>query len=410
MQSLEGYRLLDFGTALAGPQVGQLLADLGMEVIKIETRVKPDGLRLGRPIVGDDIAGGDDGKWLDMQPMFHVTNRNKLSFTINLKQPGAMDVFKRLVKISDVVLDNSSPGVMARLGLDQAELQKIKSDIISITLTGCGEFGPMRDTLVYAPLIIALGGLESLLGYYGDKIPMNLAPGYGDTNASMHGAFAVLAALWHREQTGEGQHVSLAESYAVTNLLGEAIMDYKMNGRVQGLQGNRHPTLCPHGNYPCQGDDKWVSIAVDTEEEWKNLCTGLGAPEWIADKRFADKNARRQHWEELDKLIAAKTAQHGAYDITDILQKVNVAATPVMNCEDQFSDPHFREREVNVEIQHPIIGTEYVYNNPMRLADMPPTIRRPAPSIGENNDYVLKDLLGYSQQEVAAMVERKIIF
>jgi len=298
MQSLEGYRLLDFGTALAGPQVGQLLADLGMEVIKIETRVKPDGLRLGRPIVGDDIAGGDNGKWLDMQPMFHVTNRNKLSFTINLKQPGAMDVFKRLVKISDVVLDNSSPGVMARLGLDQAELQKIKSDIISITLTGCGEFGPMRDTLVYAPLIIALGGLESLLGYYGDNIPMNLAPGYGDTNASMHGAFAVLAALWHREQTGEGQHVSLAESYAVTNLLGEAIMDYKMNGRVQGLQGNRHPTLCPHGNYPCQGDDKWVSIAVDTEEDWKNLCAGLGAPEWISDKRFAGKAARREHWEE----------------------------------------------------------------------------------------------------------------
>ena len=277
MQSLEGYRLLDFGTALAGPQVGQLLADLGMEVIKIETRIKPDGLRLGRPIVGDDIAGGDDGKWLDMQPMFHVTNRNKLSFTINLKQPGAMDVFTKLVKISDVVLDNSSPGVMGRLGLGQADLEKIRKDIISVSLSGCGEIGPLKDTLVYAPLIIALGGLEGLLGYYGDTLPMNLAPGYGDTNASMHGAFAVLAALWHREKTGEGQHVTLAESYAVTNLIGEAIMDYNMNGRIQGLQGNRHPVLCPHGNYPCQGDDKWVAIAVDTEEEWKNLCKGLGA-------------------------------------------------------------------------------------------------------------------------------------
>jgi benzylsuccinate CoA-transferase BbsF subunit len=224
-----------------------------------------------------------------MQPMFHVTNRNKLSFTINLKQPGAMDVFTKLVKISDVVLDNSSPGVMGRLGLDQASLEKIKKDIISVSLSGCGEIGPLKDTLVYAPLIIALGGLEGLLGYYGDTLPMNLAPGYGDTNASMHGAFAVLAALWHREKTGEGQHVTLAESYAVTNLIGEAIMDYNMNGRIQGLQGNRHPVLCPHGNYPCQGDDKWVTIAVDTEEEWKNLCKGLGAPEWLADKRFADK-------------------------------------------------------------------------------------------------------------------------
>ena len=400
---------MDFGTALAGPQVGQLLADLGMEVIKIETRIKPDGLRLGRPIVGDDIAGGDDGKWLDMQPMFHVTNRNKLSFTINLKQPGAMDVFTKLVKISDVVLDNSSPGVMGRLGLDQASLEKIKKDIISVSLSGCGEIGPLKDTLVYAPLIIALGGLEGLLGYYGDTLPMNLAPGYGDTNASMHGAFAVLAALWHREKTGEGQHVTLAESYAVTNLIGEAIMDYNMNGRIQGLQGNRHPVLCPHGNYPCQGDDKWVSIAVDTETEWQNLCKGLGAPEWLADKRFADKASRRQHWEELDKLIAAKTMKYGMYDISEILQKVNVAATPVMNCEDQFSDPHFREREVNVEIQHPIIGTEYVYNNPMRLSDMPPTIRRPAPSIGEYNDYVLKDLLGYSTEQVADLVAQKII-
>jgi benzylsuccinate CoA-transferase BbsF subunit len=307
------------------------------------------------------------------------------------------------------VLDNSSPGVMGRLGLDQASLEKIKKDIISVSLSGCGEIGPLKDTLVYAPLIIALGGLEGLLGYYGDTLPMNLAPGYGDTNASMHGAFAVLAALWHREKTGEGQHVTLAESYAVTNLIGEAIMDYNMNGRIQGLQGNRHPVLCPHGNYPCQGDDKWVSIAVDTETEWQNLCKGLGAPEWLADKRFADKASRRQHWEELDKLIAAKTMKYGMYDISEILQKVNVAATPVMNCEDQFSDPHFREREVNVEIQHPIIGTEYVYNNPMRLSDMPPTIRRPAPSIGEHNDYVLKDLLGYSTEQVADLVAQKII-
>jgi benzylsuccinate CoA-transferase BbsF subunit len=204
MQSLEGYRLLDFGTAVAGPQTGQLLADMGMEVIKIETRTKLDGLRLGRPTVGPEIAGTDESKWLDMQPVFHVLNRNKLSFTINLKQLGAMDVFARLIKISDVVSDNSSPGVMERLGLDQASLEKIKPDIITITLTGCGESGPMRDTLVYAPLIIALGGLESTLGYADDKSPMNLVPGYGDTNASIHAAFAVLAALWHREETGEG--------------------------------------------------------------------------------------------------------------------------------------------------------------------------------------------------------------
>ncbi len=264
MQSLEGYRLLDFGTALAGPQVGQLLADLGMEVIKIETRIKPDGLRLGRPIVGDDIAGGDDGKWLDMQPMFHVTNRNKLSFTINLKQPGAMDVFTTTGENQRCGFGQFQSGRDGTVGFGPGRPGKNQKDIIRYLCPAAVKSGRCKDTLVYAPLIIALGGLEGLLGYYGDNLPMNLAPGYGDTNASMHGAFAVLAALWHREKTGEGQHVTLAESYAVTNLIGEAIMDYNMNGRIQGLQGNRHPVLCPHGNYPCQGDDKWVAIAVDT--------------------------------------------------------------------------------------------------------------------------------------------------
>ena len=410
MQSLEGYRLLDFGTAQAGPQVAQLLADMGMEVIKIETRIKPDGVRLGHPMTGIDTGNVDESKWLDMQPVFHIMNRNKLSFTINLKHPRATEVFKRLIKISDVVLDNFSPGVMARLGLDQPNLEQINKGIISMSLSGCGESGPLKDTLVYAPLIISLGGMESMLGYYGDKQPMNLVPGYGDTNASIHGAFAILAALWHREETGEGQHISLAEAYAVTNLLGEAIMDYMMNGNVPGLQGNRHPVLCPHGNYPCRGKDKWVAIAVDTEEEWQNLCTALGAPEWLTDERFNGKGHRRQQREELDKLIAAKTVNYDAYDITGILQKMNVAATPVMNCEDQYNDPHFRFKKTFVEINHPLVGKELIYGNPMRLSEMPPEIKRIAPDLGEHNDYVLQKLLGYSEQEAAELVQEQVIY
>jgi benzylsuccinate CoA-transferase BbsF subunit len=216
--------------------------------------------------------------------------------------------------------------------------------------------------------------------------------------------------LWHREETGEGQHISLAESYAITNLLGEAVMDYNMNGRVPGLQGNRHPVLCPHGNYPCQGRDKWVAIAVETEEEWQNLCTGLGATEWLTDERFANKTNRRQHREELDKLIAAKTVNYGAYDITGILQKVNVAATPVMNCEDQYNDPHFRFKKTFIEMNHPLVGKEIVYGNPMRLSEMPPEIKRIAPGLGEHNDYVLRELLGYSEQEAAELVKEQVIY
>jgi benzylsuccinate CoA-transferase BbsF subunit len=410
MQSLEGYRLLDFGTAQAGPQTAQLLADMGMEVIKIETRVKPDGVRLGMPMVGHAVAGLDESKWLDMQPVFHMLNRNKLSLSINLKQPQAKDIFKRLIKVTDIVLDNFSPGVMPRLGLDQASLEKIKPDIISMSLSGCGETGPWKDTLVYAPLITALGGMTSMLGYYGDSSPMNLISGYGDTNASIHGAYALLAALWHREMTGEGQHITLAESYTATSLLGEAIMDLTMNDRVQGLQGNRHPTMCPHGNYPCEGRDKWIAIAVDTEAEWRNFCAAMGTPEWLADPRFADKASRLQHRDELDKLIGALTIKHKVYDLTAILQKAGIAGTPVMNCEDQINDPHFQAKQTFIEMNHPLVGKELIYGNPMRLSDMPPEIRRNAPGLGENNDYILGELLGYSKQEIAEFTEQKVLY
>lgn len=407
---LEGYRLLDFGTAWAGPQVGQLLVDMGMETIKVETRAKLDGLRMGRPVVSEDIVGGDEGKWPDVQPTFHGINRNKLSFTINLKQPGAKDVIYKLVSISDVVLDNSSPGAMARLGLDHNSLEKIKPDIISISLTACGESGPMRDTLVYAPSIIALSGLQSLIGYYGDETPMQVMSAFGDANAGIHGAFAVLAALWHRERTGEGQHIELAESYAVTSMLGEAIMEYCMNGRIPDLQENYHPTLCPHGIYPCKGDDKWVSIAVDTDEEWKHFCKALRASYWISDKKFAQKHDRLNNHIALDMLISEKTIQYTPHEIVEILQKAGIAATQVMNIEDQYCDPHYRERGTYVEIEHPLVGVEVLYSNPLRFGDKLPSIRRHAPSLGEHNDYVLKQLLEFSDKKVAQLINQQVIY
>jgi crotonobetainyl-CoA:carnitine CoA-transferase CaiB-like acyl-CoA transferase len=407
---LEGYRVLDFGTAWAGPQCGHLLADMGAEVIKIETRGRLDGLRMGRPVVGDDIAGGDEGKWPDMQPAFHGLNRNKLSFTIDLKQPKARDIINRLVKVSDVVLDNSSPGAMTRLGLDHKSLEAINPGIISISLTACGEYGPLRDTLVYAPSIISVGGLQSLIGYYGEGNPMQVMAAYGDTNASIHGFLAVLVALWHRERTGEGQHIELSETEAVTSLLGEGIMEYFMNGRIPKAPGNRHPGMCPHGIYPCQGKDRWIAIAIDTEEEWQNFCQAIGEPHWIKDEKFADKHSRLENQEELNRLIADKTTQYTPYQLMEELQNVKVAATPVMNIEDQYVDPHYRERQIFVEIENPLLGTETLYGVPLRLSKTPGDIYRPAPSLGEHNDYVLSELLGMSPEEIADLTAQKILY
>ncbi len=290
--SLEGIRVLDFGTAWAGPMMGHFLADMGAEVIKVESRTAIDGARLGRPIVGDDIAGGDRGKWVDVQPQFHGVNRNKYGITVNLKQPEGMVLIKELVKKSDVVLDNSSPGVMKRLGLDYESLKKIKPDIITISLSGLGAYGPYSNAVVYANIITALSGLVSQIGYYGEPVLGAQTALYGDANASVHGAFAVLAALYYRKRTGEGQHIDLAEVEVGTSVLGEAILDYTMNRRVAKPQGNNHPSMAPHNNYRCKGDDKWISIAIKTEEEWANFCQAIGNPDWARENRFADAFSR----------------------------------------------------------------------------------------------------------------------
>lgn len=407
---LEGYRIIDFGTAMAGPMVAQLLADMGAEVIKVESKGRLDGIRLGRPIVGDEIAGNDEGKWPDMQPTFHGVNRNKLGITIDIKQQKGLSLIKDLIRISDVVSDNFSPGVMARAGLDYEALKKIKPDIIAISLSGCGQYGPLRDVVVYAASTTALGGLNSLLGYHNEPILGMTSLAFGDTNASIHAALAILAALFHRDRTGEGQYIDLSEMEAATAILGEAIMDYAMNGRVATPQGNRHKFVAPHNNYRCKGEDKWVSIAITNEDEWQHFCEAIGNPPWTKEERFADNFSRWNNQEELDRFVTDWTIHSTPYEVTHILQKVGVAAVPVMNVEDQYSDPHFRECHTHVEVQHPLVGLEVLYGIPWRLSETPGEIRRPAPSLGEHNNYVFGELLGLSAKEILQLTEEKVIY
>ena len=410
MLALEGCRIIDFGTAWAGPMSTQLLADMGAEVIKVETRTRLDGLRMGRPIVGDDIAGGDEGKWPDLQPGFHALNRNKLGITVNMKESKGLSLVKELAKISDVVADNFSPGVMARNGLDYESLKIIKPDIITLSLSGLGQYGPMSDATVYAGSIISLAGISSLIGYYGERPLGMTAMAYGDSNASLHAAFAVLAALHYREMTGKGQHIDLSEAEAAAGLLGEAIVDYNMNKRVWGPQGNRHPYMAPHNNYRCKGEDKWVSIAVKTDEEWEHFCEATGNPHWAGEEKFSDGLGRWNNQEELDKLITGWTVNYTPYEVMDILQKVGVAAVPVMNVEDQYFDPHFQERQTYIEAKHPLVGVEPLYGIPWRLSDTPGEIKRVAPSLGEHNDYVFGELLGLSGEEITRLTEEKVLY
>ena len=408
---LASFRVVDLGSAWAGPMAAQLLGDMGAEVIKVESRVRLDGLRLGRPMIGEDIAGGDRGLWPELQPLFHSLNRNKLSVTLNLKTADGLRLALDLIARSDVVLNNYSPGVLKRLGLDYPELRRVRPDIVLVSMPSVGETGPLRDILAYAPIIQALSGLMSMVGYQEDEpLVGELQSPWSDSVSSVQAALAVVAALWHRSRTGEGQSIEVAQLEATTSMLGEALLDYQMTGSVAQPKGNYDSEFAPHNNYPCDGDDKWVAIAVRTEEEWRGFCQALGSPDWAIDGRFKDRYSRLQHHADLDRHVGEWTRGRSPVEITEILQGYGVAAMPVMNIEDQFMDPHLRERQAFAEVEHPHLGAEWLYGMPWLLSDTPGSIRTAAPLVGQHNEYVLGHLLGLPAEEMERLQAEQVIY
>jgi benzylsuccinate CoA-transferase BbsF subunit len=232
---------------------------------------------------------------------------------------------------------------------------------------------------------------------------------YLDVTSSIHGAFAVLSALYYRESTGKGQYIDMAQIEVGASVIGEAFMEYFMAGRVLGTMGNRSPTMAPHNNYPCLGEDRWVSIAVDTEEEWRSFCTAIGNPPWVKEKRFSDKFNRQRNLEELDRLVSAWTINLSNYEVMDILQKAGVAATPCLDLMERFSDPHYAERGTHLQVEHPATGIDIIAGIPFKLSGTPGEVRRPAPMLGQHNDYVFRELLGRTESELAQLVEEKVI-
>ena len=423
VHALSRYRVVDLGTVLAGPLVGQLMADMGAQVIKVETRNRLDGTRRGRPIVGEDVAGGDRGQWPELQPLFHCLNRNKMGITVDLREPRGLGLVKDLVAVSDVVISNNSPGVMDRLGLGYDVLHQIRPDLIMVSMPGAGETGPLRDVLAYASITSALSGMMGLIGYPpgtdgngGDLAGQTQGP-WCDVIASLTTLIAVLAALRHRRFTGEGQYVEVAHLEASVALLGEAVMEHSMGASEVGFRGTAHPIMAPHGNYPCLpvlstaegGEDRWVSITVGDQAEWEAFSDAAGHPGWKDDPRFADPHSRMAHRAELDREVAAWTMGHTREEVVEALQGAGVAAVPVMNIEDQFIDPHNRERGVFVESEHPKVGAEWLPGIPWALSDTPGEVRRHAPLLGEHNGYVVGELLGVGAEELGRLEESGVL-
>ncbi len=404
VKPLAGVRVVDFTNAVAGPIASFILADLGAEVIKVEA---PNG----RPRQAAGTAplreGGQDRSY-DRMMIFNELNHGKRAISLDVSSPEGRALFLRLVAKSDVVVENFAPRVLGNLGIDYAALCQARADIILVSMPAFGLSGPYRDRISYGPGIDAMSGLSHLTGY-ADGPPMKPGNFFCDQNAGVHSAFATLAALWHRFQTGEGQHVELAMIEGEFQVLGDAYVDFAMNGRERRRAGNDHPSMAPHSVYPCKGSDAWVAIAVEDDEQWRALCGAIGQPGLSLDPRYSTAAERHSNRASLKPVIAAWTAKRTHYQAQQTLQSAGVPAGAVLDVGELLRDPHVVARHGFEFVDVPNVGPAPYPRVAFTLSETPVPISKPAPGFAEDNDYVYRGLLGLSAEEVAALEAAGVI-
>jgi crotonobetainyl-CoA:carnitine CoA-transferase CaiB-like acyl-CoA transferase len=400
---LAGVRVADFTWVWAGPYCTMHLAHLGAEVIKIESQARVDVTRRLRTHPSGMKYG------VNRSGLFNQWSLGKKSILLNFAKPEGIAIAKALIQRSDVVVENFATGVMDKLGLSYEELKKIKPDIIMASISGYGHTGPLCNYMGYGPAIAPLTGLSSLTGYAGGP-PQEVGISYGDPNAGINAAVALCAALAARKRTGKGQYidVSLWESMAV--LVPEGWMDYVMNGVELPRVGNRDSWMAPHNCFRCAGEDEWMSIACGTDEEWQALCRAIGQPQLATDTRFRTARDRKANEDELERLLTAWTEQRDRWEVTRILQAAGVAAFPSMSSKDLVEDPHLNERGFFARLPHPEVGVRTHSGIPWLLTNAPNGVRASAPLLGQDTDQVMRDVLGYSDQEIARLKEEKVLY
>lgn len=386
---LHNIRILDFTWVLAGPFATRILADFGAEVIKVQPFLpEPD----------DIFSRGYSNTW----------NRNKLGVTLNLNKPEGIALAKRLVGISDAVVENFSPRVMANWGLDYPNLKRLKPEIIMLSMSTMGQTGPLRDYVGFAPTVHALSGMTYLTSYP-DKPPVGLGFAYADHAAGLFACLALLGALEHRRRTGEGQNIDLSEVEAMASLLGGVFIDYTRGGTEPEPQGNRPEHAAPHGAYRCRGKDRWCAISVSSDAEWQSFKRAIGNPAWAEDEGFPTLSGRLEKADELDRLVESWTVEHTAEEVMALLQAQGVAAGVVQDAGDLAKDPQLRARGFFIRLEHPELGTTTSDASPIRLSDTPPRYSRVAPVRGQDNGYVYGGLLGLSAADVEALRQQGVI-
>ncbi|MGV3655075.1 MAG: CaiB/BaiF CoA transferase family protein [Noviherbaspirillum sp.] len=408
--ALSHIRVLDLSRILAGPWAGQILADLGADVIKVE-----------RPGAGDDTRGwgppylkDESGRDTDVAAYYLCANRNKQSVTIDITQPAGQDLVRRLAAQSDVVLENFKLGGLKQYGLDYASLKAVNPKLVYCSITGFGQDGPYAARAGYDFLIQGLGGLMSLTGVPEGEPgagPMKAGVALTDILTGLYATVAVLAALAHRDRdgyrSGDGQHIDLALLDVQVACLANQAMNYLATGKPPVRLGNAHPSIVPYQDFPTA--DGYMILAVGNDGQFKRLCESAGCPEMAADARFATNKARVENRATLIPLLKQRTVVRNTAEWIALLEQAGVPCGPINTLADVFADPQVVARRLKIDMPHPEAGTVPLVASPIRLSETPVEYRNPPPGLGEHTEEVLGRLLGLGQHEVASLREGKII-
>jgi benzylsuccinate CoA-transferase BbsF subunit len=397
---LAGIRVVDFTWVWAGPIIGRHLADYGAEVITVENG---DYLDLARQLHFKDGVADPD-----MAVAFTNYNAGKKSLTLNMAMPEAIDLVKRLLAISDILLESMTPKAMRKWGLSYEELCRIKPDIIMLSTCMQGQTGPYSLSPGNGAILPALSGISELTGWP-DRGPLGQGGPYTDFLAGAMGTAAVMTALVHRQRTGEGQYIDMSQNECAMHFITTAFLEYSVNGRVATRLGNQRPGFAPHGVYRCQDEDAWCTIAVRTEAEWQALCRVMGHPAWTQEAQFTSRATRETHSDALDARITAWTTTLPAPEVMHRLQRAGVPAAIVHNAQTLDTDPQLAHRQHYARLQHPKIGLNVIDNYGFRLSATPGGVQGSSPLLGQHNTYVLGDLLGLSPADIARLQESGVV-
>ncbi|MBV8454889.1 MAG: CoA transferase [Deltaproteobacteria bacterium] len=393
---LQGVKVLDFMWVLAGPGITRLLADYGATVVRVESTNRTDPTRTVGPFQDSQSGAETSGLWGN-------NNAGKYGITLDLSTAGARAIVMDLVRWADVVCEAFSPKAMRSWGFDYESLRKVKPDLIMLSTCLMGQNGPLSRFAGFGNLAAALCGFYNLVGWP-DRPPSGPFSAYTDYIAPRFGVCALMAALIHKKLTGEGQYIDQAQAESALHFLALPILDFSTNQRRYQPVGNHDLYHAPHGVYAAAGDDRWVALACRTQDHWQELCRVMGSPELADDARFNTLAARQANCGELDCLINQWTQTIDAHEAEQRLQARGIPAHVVQNAYDLYQDPQLHHRKHFVEVPHSELGTTWVENSRFTLSRTPARVERAAPMLGEHNQYVLEQILGYDQDRIAELV------